>query len=316
MSIALQPPVGARPEAVARSARCACPSRTASTTTISRCSSRTPTSSISPPAMPHAMSSVPASTRSAMISLSAGPSSSTPSISIVDGPRAQHVRAHAVEERREVGDLRLARRVLDHRGALGEHRRAHEVLGRADARELEHARARRAAASRARARSRARPRPRAPIASSPRRCMSTLRLPMLSPPGSATRASPHRASNGPSTLNDARIRVTSSYGASGCERRPTRRSARRSVRAARPRAPTARSRSIITSRSRTGGMLRSVVTPGASSAAAICFTPEFLVAPDGCTRPSSGPLARTRKRVTAKRLLTRVVGLALLHERR
>ena len=46
--------------------------------------------------------------------------------------------------------------------------------------------------------------------------MSTLRLPMLSPPGSATRASPHRASSGPSTLNDARMRVTSSYGASGC----------------------------------------------------------------------------------------------------
>ena len=37
-----------------------------------------------------------------------------------------------------VGDLRFARRVLDDRRALGEHRRAHEVLGRADARELEH----------------------------------------------------------------------------------------------------------------------------------------------------------------------------------
>ena len=56
---------------------------------------------------------------------------------------------------------------------------------------------------------------RAPIASSPRRCMSTLRLPMRSPPGSATRASPHRAMSGPRTLNDARISETSSYGASG-----------------------------------------------------------------------------------------------------
>ncbi len=49
-----------------------------------------------------------------------------------------------------------------------------------------------------------------PIASSPRKCMSSLRLPMLSPPGIATRASPQRASSGPSTLIDARIRVTSS----------------------------------------------------------------------------------------------------------
>ena len=73
-----------------------------------------------------------------MISLSAGTSSSTPSISIVDGAGADHLRAHAVEERREVGDLGFARRVLDDRRALGEHRRAHEVLGRADARELEH----------------------------------------------------------------------------------------------------------------------------------------------------------------------------------
>ena len=40
--------------------------------------------------------------------------------------------------------------------------------------------------------------------------MSSLRLPMLSPPGIATRASPQRASNGPSTLIDARMRVTSS----------------------------------------------------------------------------------------------------------
>ncbi len=49
-----------------------------------------------------------------------------------------------------------------------------------------------------------------PIASRPRKCMSSLRLPMLSPPGMATRAWPQRASSGPSTLIDARIRVTSS----------------------------------------------------------------------------------------------------------
>ncbi len=44
-------------------------------------------------------------------------------------------------------------------------------------------------------------------------------------------------------------------------------------------------------------MLRRVVIPGASNAAAICLTPEFFVAPDTSTRPSSGPFARTRKRV-------------------
>ncbi len=99
--------------------------------------------------------------------------------------------------------------------ALGEDCRAHQVLGGADARELEHDSRARADRRRARARSRASTSTRAPIASSPRRCMSTLRLPMRSPPGSATRASPQRASSGPSTLNDARIRATSSYGASG-----------------------------------------------------------------------------------------------------
>src|ERR1700751_4351983 len=44
-------------------------------------------------------------------------------------------------------------------------------------------------------------------------------------------------------------------------------------------------------------MLRSVVTPGASNAAAICFTPEFLVAPATSMRPSRGAPERTRNRV-------------------
>ena len=52
--------------------------------------------------------------------------------------RADDLRAHAVEERGEVGDLGLAGGVLDDGVALGEHRRAHQVLGGADARELEH----------------------------------------------------------------------------------------------------------------------------------------------------------------------------------
>ena len=52
-------------------------------------------------------------------------------------PGADDLRAHAVEERREVGDLGLAGRVVDDGGALGAHRRHQDVLGRTDARELE-----------------------------------------------------------------------------------------------------------------------------------------------------------------------------------
>ena len=54
----------------------------------------------------------------------------------------------------------------------------------------------------------------APIRSSPAKCMSSLREPMLSPPGSATLARPVRASSGPRTQIEARILRTSSYGAS------------------------------------------------------------------------------------------------------
>ena len=44
----------------------------------------------------------------------------------------------------------------------------------------------------------------APSRSRPAMCMSRPRLPMLSPPGRATSASPQRASSGPSTLIEAR----------------------------------------------------------------------------------------------------------------
>ena len=61
----------------------------------------------------------------------------------------------------------------------------------------------------------------APIRSSPAKCMSSLREPMLSPPGSATLARPVRASSGPSTQIEARILRTSSYGASEAGRSGT-----------------------------------------------------------------------------------------------
>src|SRR5262245_57552359 len=55
----------------------------------------------------------------------------------------------------------------------------------------------------------------APIACSPFKCWSTGRAPIAQPPGNDTRARPVRASSGPSTRTDARIVLTSSYGASG-----------------------------------------------------------------------------------------------------
>ena len=222
-------------------------------TTISRCSSRTPSSSISPPAMPHAMRNVPASMRSPMISVSHGTSSSTPSIRIVLVPaprmcapmRLRNAARSVISGSRAAFSMTVS--------PLASTAAVMQVLGRADAREVEHDARARAACCSAPRRSRARPRAPRPSPARPRKCMSSLRLPMLSPPGSATRASPQRASSGPSTLIDARIRLTSSYGASGVE--PARRvdRAARSGPAHSTSAPTARSTSIITSRSATGG---------------------------------------------------------------
>jgi len=50
----------------------------------------------------------------------------------------------------------------------------------------------------------------APIACRPFTCWSTGRRPIAQPPGSETRASPQRASSGPSARIDARIVFTSS----------------------------------------------------------------------------------------------------------
>ena len=52
-----------------------------------------------------------------------------------------------------------------------------------------------------------------PISASPRRWMSILRGPRLQPPGIATRACPKRATSGPMIWMEARMRCTSSYGA-------------------------------------------------------------------------------------------------------
>ena len=50
----------------------------------------------------------------------------------------------------------------------------------------------------------------APSRSRPEMCMSSPREPMASPPGSATRAEPQRATSGPRTLIEARILRTRS----------------------------------------------------------------------------------------------------------
>ncbi|CFN70142.1 Uncharacterised protein [Bordetella pertussis] len=54
----------------------------------------------------------------------------------------------------------------------------------------------------------------APSAASPLMCWSTGRWPIAQPPGRLTRAWPKRASSGPSTRIEARMVLTSSYGAS------------------------------------------------------------------------------------------------------
>ena len=178
-------------------------------TTISRCSRRVPTSSISPPAMPHAISSVPASTRSAMISLSADRSSSTPSIWIVELPapttcapmRSRNAARSVTSGSRAAFSITvvpLASTAAHMRFSVA------PTLGNSSSMREPWSMSARACTKPCSTDTSA------PIDSRPRRCMSTLRLPMLSPPGSATRASPQRASSGPSTLNDARMRVTSS----------------------------------------------------------------------------------------------------------
>ena len=54
------------------------------------------------------------------------------------GAGAADARAHRDEAAREVDDLRLARGVLEHRGAVRERRRHQQVLGAGDGRHVEH----------------------------------------------------------------------------------------------------------------------------------------------------------------------------------
>ena len=101
--------------------------------------------------------------------------------------------------------MRLGGGVVDQRLALGQHRGHDRVLGRRHRRFVEeHVRA----AERSNATS-GTPAPRLRSArratSSARRCVSTRRRPMASPPGLAMLAAPQRASSGPASRIDARI---------------------------------------------------------------------------------------------------------------
>ena len=108
---------------------------------------------------------------------------------------------------------------------------------------------------------------------------------MLHPPGIATRARPNRASSGPSTRIDARIRLTSSYGVStdrtsvaSTETAPSTHSVR---------APRWSSTSVIVRQSWMRGTLSITLRPSARSEAAISFSAEFF-APATRTVPESG----------------------------
>ena len=59
-------------------------------------------------------------------------SRATPSTTMRDGAGAADLRAHLVEAVGDVADLRLARGVLDHRGAAGERGRHQRRVGAAD----------------------------------------------------------------------------------------------------------------------------------------------------------------------------------------
>ena len=182
--------------------------------TISTCSRRAPTIVISPPAIPHAMSNVPVSMRSPMSSQSTGMRSSTPTISIVGVPapitcapiRLSIAASSTISGSRAAFSMTVvpwARTAAVNRFSVA------PLLGKSSTTRVPVSRFARASMN-----------PwttwiSTPIAVRPRKCMSRGRLPMLSPPGIATRASPKRPTSGPSTFTDARMRVTSSYGVSG-----------------------------------------------------------------------------------------------------
>src|SRR5262245_675534 len=112
---------------------------------------------------------------------------------------------------------------------------------------------------------------------------------MAQPPGSDTRASPQRATSGPSTRIDARIVFTRSYGAVGSERRAAR-SDSPSLSSSDTSTPICESSLTMVLTSRRCGTFESVTSSSVSSAAhmsgsAAFFAPETRISPDRGTPP-------------------------------
>ena len=120
--------------------------------------------------------------------------------------------------------------------------------------------------------------------------MSIGRAPKSSPPGIDRRTRPQRVSSGPSTLIDARIRSTSSYGATGVRSPSLRRRSRPSTGGV-TRMPIASSRSPRISTSTIAGTLVSSYSPSARIVAAISLSTAFL-APGTSIVPCSSPTRR------------------------
>ena len=244
-------------------------------TTISRCSSRTPSSSISPPAMPHAMRNVPASMRSPMISVSHGTSPSTPSIRIVLVPapmmcapmRLRNAVRSVISGSRAAFSMTVS--PFASTAAVIRFSVA-PTLGKSSTM-------------------------RAPFSlwqrASTKPCATSSSAPIV-----VQAAEVHvelaAADVVAAGQRDPRLAAAGEQRAEHVDRRPhpadqlVRRLGRRAAPtvsmcsssgpAHSTSAPTARSTAIITSRSATGGRLRTTVTPGASSAAASCFEPGVL----------------------------------------
>ena len=125
----------------------------------------------------------------------------------------------------------------------------------------------------------------APSACRPLMCWSTGRAPIAQPPGSDTRACPCLATSGPSTSTDARIVLTSSYGASvevSCAARSVMSVPSRSTVTPMPRS----SRAIVPT-SASGGTFDRCSGSSVSSAAAMIGSAAFL-APATAISPRSG----------------------------
>ena len=170
-------------------------------------------------------------------------------------------RAHLQQQAREVLHVRLGRGVVDHRRARRERRGHQRVLGRHHRRLVHEEVARRAARRRRAAGSRGRAPTLAPSARKASRCGSRRRRPITSPPGGGMSALPKRASSGPASRNEARMRSAQAGVDRRCWSTPAARTARPcSPRATRRVTPRRASSSTIASTSRMRGMLRSTTS--------------------------------------------------------